>query len=97
MFLQVKGGRQNKVRHILSSDSTSSDEFMYEDILDSPDAKNRTPTEIRDPKESVNVEQQSEKEISDHGDADIDWEGEEGEEEIDYAEYGEELSHQGEE
>ena len=56
MFLQVKGGRQNKVRHILSSDSTSSDEFMYEDILDSPDAKNRTPTEIRDPKESVNVE-----------------------------------------
>ena len=58
MFFQVKGGKQNfRVRnHILSSDSTSSDEFMYEDILDSPDAKNRTPTEIRDPKESVNVE-----------------------------------------
>ena len=54
----MKGGKQNfRVRnHILSSDSTSSDEFMYEDILDSPDAKNRTPTEIRDPKESVNVE-----------------------------------------
>ena len=34
MFLHLKGGKPNyKVRnHILSSDSTSSDEYMYEDV-----------------------------------------------------------------
>ena len=41
MFLHLKGGKQSyKVRnHILSSDSTSSDEYMYEDI-ESPEKTN---------------------------------------------------------
>lgn len=44
MFLQLKNGKPTyKVRnHILSSDSTSSDEYMYEDIVDGkfPNGKN---------------------------------------------------------
>ena len=50
MFMQLKNGKPSyKVRnHILSSDSTSSDEYMYEEIVD---RKNL------DPKETPKAEQ----------------------------------------
>ena len=102
MFLHLKGGKQSyKVRnHILSSDSTSSDEYMYEDI-ESPEKTNQIQGN-EEQKEAVNAEQQSEGELSNREDQDGDglWEGEEGEDEIDL-DYGEEqnqeeLSIQGE-
>ena len=54
MFLQLKNGKPTyKVRnHILSSDSTSSDEYMYEDIVD-----RKFPTKDLEPKETPKAEQ----------------------------------------
>ena len=79
---------------------------MYEDIVDgkSPDGKNETHNKGQDPKEIQKAEQQSEGEISNREDGEGEglWEAEEGEEEMEYLEYGEEhqaeeLSNQGEE
>ena len=84
MFMQLKNGKPSyKVRnHILSSDSTSSDEYMYEEIVD---RKNL------DPKETPKVEQQSKGEISNREDEGEGlWEAEDGEEEMEYEEYGDE-------
>ena len=86
MFMQLKNGKPSyKVRnHILSSDSTSSDEYMYEDIVD---GKNKN----LDRKETQKAEQQSKDEISNREDEGEGlWEAEDGEEEMEYEEYGDE-------
>ena len=80
-----------KIYHVLQSDSTSSDEYMYEDVIEGGTPLDDSPSPAKlEYKVHIRQPSQSDEEIG--NDEDV-YEGEEGEEEmegeIDYGDYEE--------